>query len=78
MLAVKPYGRICLMGGRTDASISIPFVALVYSNKTVKGGFMYEQEEIWGLIRLVESGMLKLGASNGFHIAGEYSLEEWN
>lgn len=77
MLAVKPYGRICLMGGRNDGNIPIPWPVLLYRNLTIKGGFMYEREDIWSLIRLLESGQLKLGKQNGFEIAATFKLEEW-
>ncbi|KAF7563576.1 hypothetical protein G7046_g513 [Stylonectria norvegica] len=77
MMAVKPYGRICLMGGRGDTSIPIPWGLLLYRNLTIKGGFMYERDDIFGVIRLLETGRLKLGKENGFEIAGAFPLEEW-
>lgn len=78
MLAVKPYGHICLMGGRSDASIPCPWTMLVYRNLTIKGGFMYEREDVWALVRLFESGRLKLGEKNGFGVAGTFGLDEWD
>jgi NADPH:quinone reductase-like Zn-dependent oxidoreductase len=77
MLAVKSYGRIVLMGGRNDTNIPIPWPLLLYRNLTIKGGFMYEREDVRGLIKLVESGRMKLGKDNGFEIAGSFKLDEW-
>ncbi|CAM1502695.1 Fc.00g074710.m01.CDS01 [Cosmosporella sp. VM-42] len=77
MLAVKNYGRIVLMGGRDDANIPFPWPLLLYRNLTIKGGFMYEREEVRGLIKLLESGKLKLGKENGFEISGTFKLNEW-
>ncbi|KAF4465348.1 alcohol dehydrogenase [Fusarium albosuccineum] len=78
MLSVKSYGRIVLMGGRNDASIPFPWPLLLFRNLTIKGGFMYEREDIRKLIRLAETGHLKLGKENGFEIASSFSLEDWD
>lgn len=77
MLSVKPYGRICLMGGRGDSNIPIPWPVLLYRNLTIKGGFMYERDDVRGVIRLLESGRLKIGKENGFEIAGRFPMEDW-
>ncbi|KAM5356608.1 hypothetical protein ACJ41O_003254 [Fusarium nematophilum] len=78
MMAVRPYGRIVLMGGRGDSAIPFPWPVLLYRNLTIKGGFMYEREDIRKLIRLLESGRLKLGKENGFEIVSSFALEEWD
>lgn len=77
MLAVKPYGRIVLMGSRADTSIPIPMSALLYKNLTIKGSFMYERQQFLDLVKLAEAGQLKLNKESGFEIAGTYGLEEW-
>jgi NADPH:quinone reductase-like Zn-dependent oxidoreductase len=77
MLAVKPYGRIVLMGGRGDTNIPIPWGVALYRNLTIKGGFMYERDDVRDVIRLLETGRIKLGEKNGYKIAGKYGLEEW-
>ncbi|KAH6889710.1 hypothetical protein B0T10DRAFT_403731 [Thelonectria olida] len=78
MMAVKPYGRVVLMGGRGDANIPIPWGVALYRNLTIKGGFMYERDDVRHVIRLLETGRIKLGRENGYEIAGTYGLEEWD
>ncbi|KAM0429701.1 hypothetical protein ACHAPT_006307 [Fusarium lateritium] len=77
MLAVKSYGRIVLMGGRNEPNIPIPWGPLLYRNLTVKGGFMYQRQDIQKLVQLAESGHLKLGKKNGFEIVSSFSYEDW-
>ncbi|KAK7426631.1 hypothetical protein QQZ08_006809 [Neonectria magnoliae] len=78
MMAVRPYGRIVLMGGRGDASIPFPWPVLLYRNLTIKGGFMYERDDVRQVIRLLEGGQMKLGKENGYEVAGTFKLEEWD
>lgn len=77
MLSVKSYGRIVLMGGRGDTSIPFPWPQLLYRNLAVKGGFMYQREDVRKLIDLVETGQLKVGKKNGFEIVSSFSYEDW-
>ncbi|KAI5458510.1 hypothetical protein BGZ63DRAFT_416157 [Mariannaea sp. PMI_226] len=77
MMAVKSYGRIVLMGGRGDASIPIPWPLALYKNLTIKGGFMYERDDVRQVIRIVEGGKVKFGKENGYEVNGAYKLEEW-
>ncbi|KAF7539991.1 hypothetical protein G7Z17_g12297 [Cylindrodendrum hubeiense] len=78
MMSVRPYGRIVLMGGRGDSNIPMPWPVLLYRNLTIKGGFMYEREDVQQVIRLLEGGQVKLGKENGYEISGTFSLEEWD
>ena len=38
---------------------------------------MYERQDIPGFMRLVNSGLLKLGPKGGNEITGRFGLEEW-
>ena len=38
---------------------------------------MYDRSDIVGLIKLVETGVLKIGQSDGVKIVGKYGLEDW-
>jgi threonine dehydrogenase-like Zn-dependent dehydrogenase len=38
---------------------------------------MYEREDVRGIIKLVEAGVLKLGKSAGQEVVGQFPLEEW-
>jgi len=75
--AVKQYGRICLMGGRADAVIPVNYATMVFKNLTIRGSFMYEREDVKGLIKLAESGRLAIGAIGGFPILAKIPLERY-
>jgi threonine dehydrogenase-like Zn-dependent dehydrogenase len=76
LMALKNYGRASLMGVPTN-DIDIPYVMAVLNNLTIRGQYMYEREDVRGLIKLVESGLLKLGKSAGHEMVGEFSLDDW-
>lgn len=78
MLSVKSYGRIVLMGGRGDTNLPFPWPQLLYRNLTVKGGFMYQREDVQKMIKLAETGQLKVGKENGFEIVSSFSYEDWD
>lgn len=75
LFALKQYGRASLMGA-IHKDISIPYVVAMHNNLTIRGQYMYEREDVRGIIKLVESGALKLGKAAG-HEMVEYRLEEW-
>ena len=76
LMALKQYGRASLMGSTTD-DIPISNLMLVAKNITIRGQFMYEREDIRGIIKLAESGLLKLGKSAGGDVVGQFPLQEW-
>jgi len=75
--AVKQYGRVVLMGGRADSSLPINYATMVFKNLTIRGSYMYQREDVKGLIKLVESGRLPIGKTGGFPIVGEFPLEKY-
>lgn len=75
MGAVRPYGRICLSGGRADPTLPINYQMAVFNNLTIHFQFMYEREDVRGVIRLVESGLLRLGKDAALRCLGEFPLE---
>ena len=77
MMAVRSYGRVSLMGGAIFNDIAIPYALAVLKNLTIRGQYMYEREDARDLIKLAETGVLKLGKSVGHKVVGEYKLEEW-
>jgi threonine dehydrogenase-like Zn-dependent dehydrogenase len=77
MAAVRQYGRISLMGGRADTALPINHMALVFNNLTIRGQYMYERDDVRGVIRLVESGLLRLGKDAVLHCQGEYTLGDY-
>ncbi|KKY25084.1 putative isopropanol dehydrogenase [Phaeomoniella chlamydospora] len=75
LMALKEYGRAALMGV-IAADIAIPYVTAVFKNLTIRGSYMYKKEDVRGLIRLAESGVLKCGKAGGVEVIGEFKLEE--
>ena len=75
-MAIKQYGRISLMG-IINKDIAVPYVLAVLKNLTIRGQYMYEREDVQGLIKLVESGVLKIGKKLGHKVAHSFKLEEW-
>ena len=76
LLALRSYGRVSLMGG-IPADISIPYFLVISKNLTIRGQFMYEREDARGIIKLAETGLLKLGKSGGIRTVGQFKLEDW-
>jgi threonine dehydrogenase-like Zn-dependent dehydrogenase len=75
-MALKPYGRASLMGA-LHSDIAIPYAVAMLRNLTIRGQLMYEREDARGIIKLAETGALKLGKSAGQEIVGQFPLEEW-
>jgi D-arabinose 1-dehydrogenase-like Zn-dependent alcohol dehydrogenase len=73
--AVKQYGRVSLMGVVTD-DIAVPYSYAVWNSLTIKGLYMYERADAKALIKLAESGNLKLGPAGGMKILGTFGLED--
>lgn len=65
------------MGGIRD-DVSIPHSVVMHGNLTLKGKWMFEREDIKGMIKMVENGVMKLGESAGVRIVGKFGLEEWD
>ena len=76
LMALKPYGKASLMGV-IHGDIAIPYIVAMFKNLTIRGQFMYEREDVRGIIKLVEAGVLKLGKSAGQEVVGQFPLEEW-
>lgn len=75
LMAVRQYGRVSLMGV-VMKDIAIPYVLAVMNNLTIRGQYMYEKQDVLGLIKLIETGVLKLGKAAGEELVGEFALED--
>jgi D-arabinose 1-dehydrogenase-like Zn-dependent alcohol dehydrogenase len=73
--ALKNRGTCVLMGGLTG-SIELPHMLLMFNNIIVRGKFMYEREQALQLIKMAESGLLKLGSAVGHEVVRTYGLNE--
>lgn len=76
MMSIRQYGRASLMGV-IKADIAIPNVAAVFKNLTIRAQYMYERADVHGVVKLAESGLLKMGKEAGQKVVGEFRLEDW-
>ncbi|NVI04582.1 alcohol dehydrogenase catalytic domain-containing protein [Paraburkholderia youngii] len=63
MMAVRPYGRVILMGGvgmLGDAGLDLPYPWLMRNDITVRGKWMYPTEAVTLMTGLIRSGLLDL------------------
>ncbi|OAQ73482.1 isopropanol dehydrogenase [Pochonia chlamydosporia 170] len=74
--ALRRYGRVCLMGGRGDATLPVPHAMMVFKDLTVRGSWMYERDHVRTLVKMVETGVLKLGKAAGLEVIASYPLEK--
>ena len=74
--SLRRHGRASLMGGLGD--ITIPVRAVVFGSLQLKGKWMYNRTDIPGFMRLVHSGLLKLGSNGGNEVTGKFGLEQWD
>ncbi|HSB21627.1 MAG TPA: zinc-binding alcohol dehydrogenase family protein [Burkholderiaceae bacterium] len=61
LLAVRPHGRVVLMGG-LQSELAIPYAWLMRNGITLRGQWMYARESIVRLVGLVRAGLLRLDA----------------
>ena len=72
-LAVRPYGRVVLMGGiRQD--VAVPYDWLMRNCITIHGQWMYRRDSIARLIAIVRAGLLSLA----HHQAKCFGLDDVN
>ncbi len=63
VLAVRPYGRVALMGGvgiQDGAGLDLPYRWLMRNCITIRGQWMYERDAVIRMIGLVRSGLIDL------------------
>ncbi|OQE27858.1 hypothetical protein PENSTE_c004G09017 [Penicillium steckii] len=76
ILSLKHSGRVCFMGSLIG-EVPIPIMHLTTKNLTIKGKWMYERTDVWKMVQMVESGLLKLGHEAGWVTVEKYKLEQW-
>lgn len=77
VLSLRRGGRMSVMGGAAG-DVGFPYFRIMAWGLTLRGTFMYTPEQIDEVIRLVETGRLKLGKEGaGAECVGLYGLEEW-
>ncbi|RFU82150.1 alcohol dehydrogenase [Trichoderma arundinaceum] len=75
--AVRKGGRVCLLGGRADATLPAPYLAMMFNDITIRGSYMFEGEHVRALIRMTEAGILKLNGGGGFEVLASYPFEKY-
>ncbi|KAI4152982.1 MAG: hypothetical protein LQ340_002584 [Diploschistes diacapsis] len=74
--SLRRGGRISFMGGLLG-DLAIPSRVVMHRNLQLKGKWMYERGDIPGFMRLIHSGLLKLGGKGGNEVTGRFGLEQW-
>ena len=61
------------MGG-IRGDVVIPHSRIMHLDLTLKGKWMYSREDVGGLIKMVEAGVLRLDKEK---VSGKFTLDEW-
>lgn len=77
ILSVRKGGRICLLGARADATLPMPYLAMMSNDITIRRSCMFEAEHVRGLIQMVEAGILKLNGEGGFEVVASYPFDKY-
>ncbi|KFY15258.1 hypothetical protein V492_02120 [Pseudogymnoascus sp. VKM F-4246] len=72
--ALRRGGRCCFMGG-VMGSVEVDYSLIMWKNLRIQGRFMYEREHVVRLIKMLETGTLKLGEAAGVKTLGPYGLD---
>ncbi len=77
VMAVRPYGRVVLMGGvgmLGGEDLALPYPWIMRNLVTIRGQWMYEPDAVPRLAALVHAGLLDLGQ----YAVTEFPLDEAN
>lgn len=70
---LKVGGRASLMGG-IAGDISLSYSLIMFRNLQIHGRFMYRKEDIPSLVKMINTGVLKL---NKEMVVEKFPLERW-
>lgn len=76
ILALKPRGRVSLMGGMMREQ-GLPCSVVVHNQIALRGKWMAEAQDIAPFLQLVEAHMLTLGEKGGVTVRGKFGLKDW-
>ncbi|KAF2714391.1 NAD(P)-binding protein [Pleomassaria siparia CBS 279.74] len=76
IMAIKHSGRISLMDGIYD-DVPIPYHLVVHKDMKLQGKWMYGKEQIKIVIKMIETGVLKIGNLGGVETVGDFTFENW-
>lgn len=74
ILSLRRRGRVSLMGGLRD-DFAIPHHFVMRFNLTLKGQWMYERDDIFAFLGLLNTGVLDV--KDLVKITGVFGLEDW-
>lgn len=77
ILALRHGGRVSFMGG-IRGDVAIPHSAVMHRDLSIRGKWMYDRQQVVDLIKMIETGMLKLDKGDGHRSVRTFKLEEWN
>ncbi|KAH0422504.1 hypothetical protein CcaCcLH18_12763 [Colletotrichum camelliae] len=76
LASLRPFGRAVFLGMMFDVKVN--YMSLMARNITIKGQHMYTRPGLVSLVKMVETGVIKLGKDAGHEIVERgFSLEEW-
>ncbi|WQF90174.1 Putative GroES-like superfamily, NAD(P)-binding domain superfamily [Colletotrichum destructivum] len=76
LASLRSFGRAVFLGMMFDVKVN--YMSLMARNITIKGQHMYTRLELVSLVKMVETGVLKLSKDAGHEIVDRgFSLEEW-
>ncbi|KAK0670098.1 hypothetical protein QBC41DRAFT_97817 [Cercophora samala] len=73
--ALRNYGRVSLMGILPEG-LSATYAMVVWKSLTIKGQYMYDRADARQIVRMAESGVLRLGPETGVEVVGKFKLDE--
>ena len=76
ILALRPKGRVSLMGGQLQ-DMKFPIRKIMHQNITLKGTWMYDRTQVKELVKMMESGILKMRDGEGMKVVGTFGLQDW-
>ncbi|KAK0125312.1 hypothetical protein ONS95_000660 [Cadophora gregata] len=76
ILALRHSGSISLMGG-IQGDLTSPHGVVMHRDLKIRGKAMYDREDVGGMIKLVEAGLLKLGEKGGQEAVTVFGLDDW-
>lgn len=74
--ALRRGGRVSLMS--VFEELPLPVQTIMLYDITVKGKWMYEKKDIHSMIKMVETGYLKLGEAGGIKTVGAFALDQFD
>ncbi|PSR75079.1 hypothetical protein BD289DRAFT_399573 [Coniella lustricola] len=73
--ALRRGARVSLMGG-VMGDLAVPYGIVMHKDITIRGKWMYPQEAVPELVKMIESGALPIGRAAGIEVDC-FPLEEW-